>query len=103
VRARRVPQHHLARVFTCKAIGVIQAALSRVSARETLSIEELCQLIRSIEMPSVQQVTRTLINEALTPEEERAWTTCYATLLPEEVAANREHFETSRPITDQLV
>jgi hypothetical protein len=44
-----------------------------------------------------------LINEALTPEEERAWTTYYATLPPEEVAANREHFETSRPITDQLV
>ena len=86
-----------------KAIDVVRAALTRVSAREALSIEDLCQLIRSIEMSNVQQVTRTLINEALTPEEERAWTTYYSTLSPEEMALNREHLETSRTITHELV
>src|SRR3954447_6897009 len=43
------------RVAAEKAIGVVESALMRVSARETLSIEELCQLIRSIEMSNVQQ------------------------------------------------
>jgi MerR family transcriptional regulator, thiopeptide resistance regulator len=86
-----------------KAIEVVQAALVRVSARETLSIEELCQLIRSIEMSNVQQITRTLINEALTPEEERAWTTYYAGLPPEKIAENRQHHETARAITEELV
>ena len=86
-----------------KAIGVVESALMRVSARETLSIEELCELIRSIEMSNVQQVTRTLINEALTPEEEREWNTYYAMLPPEEVAANREHFEMSRINTQELL
>jgi DNA-binding transcriptional MerR regulator len=86
-----------------KAMVVVESALMRVSARETLSIEELCQLIRSIEMSNVLQVTRTLINEALTPEEERAWSTYYATLSPEETALHREHFETSRTITQELL
>ena len=86
-----------------RAIGIVEVALMRVSARETLSIEELCELIRSIEMSNVQQVTRTLINEELTPEEERAWSTYYASNSPEEMAANREHFEGARAITQALV
>ena len=86
-----------------KAMVIVEAALVRVSARETLSIEELCQLIRSIEMSNVQQVTRTLINEALTPEEEREWSTYYAALSPQETALHREHFEASRTITQELL
>lgn len=85
-----------------KAIRVVESALARVSARETLSIEELCQLIRSIEMPNLQEITRALINEALTPEEERAWATHYASLSPQEIADNKDHFEASRVITQEL-
>ncbi len=91
------------RVAAEKAIDIVQAALMRVSARETLSIEELCQLIRSIEMPDIRQVTRALLNEALTPEEERQWSTYYANLSPEEMALNREHADTSRVITRELL
>ena len=86
-----------------KAIRVVESALARVSAKETLSIEELCQLIRSIDMPDTHKVTRALLNEALTPEEERAWSTYYANLPPEEMALHREHNDGSRVISAELV
>ena len=86
-----------------KAIRVVESALARVGAREALSIEELCQLVRSIEMTNVPQITRTLLNEMLTPEEERAWSTYHANRPPEEMAQDREHFESSRAITQELM
>ena len=55
-----------------KAMAIVESALARVSARETLSIEELCQLIRSIEMSSTHQMTRTLKNETHPPPPHRA-------------------------------
>jgi DNA-binding transcriptional MerR regulator len=91
------------KVAADKAIGVVQAALVRVSARQALSIEDLCELIRSIEMSDVHRVTRALLNEALTPEEERAWSTYYAALPAEEMALHREHAEMSRIITRELL
>jgi DNA-binding transcriptional MerR regulator len=86
-----------------KAIRVVESALVRVGSRETLSIEELGQLVRSIEMTNVPQITRTLLNEMLTPEEERAWSTYYANLPPEEMAGHREHSEGSRAFTQELL
>jgi len=54
-------------------------------------------------MTNLQQITRTLLNEMLTPEEERAWSTYHANLSLEEMAQQREHFESSRAITQELM
>jgi len=86
-----------------KAISIVESALARLTAREQLSVDELCELIRSIEMQNVQVVARELINEMLTPEEERAWLTYTANLPKQEMAENREHFESARAITQAFV
>jgi hypothetical protein len=59
--------------------------------------------IRSIEMHNVQLITRELINEMLTPEEEREWLTHMATLPKAEMEEAREHFASSRAIYQAFV
>jgi MerR family transcriptional regulator, thiopeptide resistance regulator len=67
-----------------RALTLVGAALQRLRTRESLSIGELCDLIkrieanRSIYMSSAAAITRQLINENITPEEERAWATWWA-------------------------
>ena len=63
-----------------RALTLVEAARERLRAQGALSLEELCQLIkrleanRSIDMHDAAGLTRKLINEMVTPEEERAWT-----------------------------
>ena len=54
-------------------------------------------------MNNVQVIMRELINEMLTPEEERAWHTHMATLPKSELAEGREHFEASHAIHLALI
>jgi DNA-binding transcriptional MerR regulator len=67
-----------------RALTLVEAARERLRAQETLSLEELCELIkrleanRSIDMHDAAALTRKLINEMVTPEEERAWTNWWA-------------------------
>src|ERR1041384_1058350 len=54
-------------------------------------------------MQNLQQMTRELINEMLTPEEEREWMTYTAHLPKEELEEAREHMVSARVITQALV
>lgn len=62
-----------------RALTLVEAARGRLRAQESLSLEELCELIkrleanRSTDMNDAAALTRRLINEMVTPEEERAW------------------------------
>jgi MerR family transcriptional regulator, thiopeptide resistance regulator len=83
-----------------RALALVAAARARLRTRQELSIDELCDLIKRIEanrsadMNSPRTVTRALINEHTTPEEERAWTTWWAEH-PED-AADAGHFIAER-------
>jgi DNA-binding transcriptional MerR regulator len=67
-----------------RALTLVEAASERLRAQQTLSIDELCNLIkrletnRSVAMKSSTALTRELINEHTTPEEERIWMTWWA-------------------------
>jgi len=52
---------------------------------------------------NLQVIVRELINEMLTPEEEREWHTHLATLPKDELQESREHFEAARAITLAMV
>ena len=54
-------------------------------------------------MQNLHQLTRELINEMLTPEEEREWMTHAAHLPKEELDEAREHLLSARAITSALV
>ena len=54
-------------------------------------------------MLNVQVIIRELINEMLTPEEEREWHTHMASLPKDELQEGREHFEAARAITLAMV
>jgi hypothetical protein len=54
-------------------------------------------------MQNVQLITRELINEMLTPEEEREWMTHIAQLPKHEIEEAREHMVAARVITQALV
>ena len=73
-----------------RAIALIQSAQVRLRANSELSIDELCQLLRSTEMTDLQAITRELINQHITPEQEREWLTYWAQRKPEEVIAGKE-------------
>jgi MerR family transcriptional regulator, thiopeptide resistance regulator len=75
-----------------RALNLVHAALERLRSKQSPSIAELCELIkelenhRSVDMESNASLTRQLINENTTPEEERAWITWCAEH-PEDVLA----------------
>lgn len=74
-----------------RALKQVHAVLERLRTRQSPSIAELCELIkglennRSVDMTSAASLTRQLINENTTAEEERAWHTWWAEH-PDEVA-----------------
>jgi DNA-binding transcriptional MerR regulator len=86
-----------------KGLKLVQAALSRIEARNRLSIEELCDLARSMDMSNQQEtITRSMINEAITPDEERAYLTWWAARSPGEAIAMREYGSQVRVVFQSL-
>jgi DNA-binding transcriptional MerR regulator len=78
------------RMSADRAITLIQSAVAQLRTRTHLSIEELCELMRTTEMSNVQAVMRELINQHITPEQEREWLTYWAQRGPEEALASEE-------------
>jgi len=74
-----------------KALGLVQTALASIESGGTLSLEELCDLTRSMEMGNQHAITRELINERITPEEERAVLTWMTTRSADEMKAMQEY------------
>ena len=66
------------RLAADRAIAQLQSASARLRTRTNLSVEELCELMRSTEMSNMQAVMRELINQHITPEQEREWLTYWA-------------------------
>ena len=89
-----------------RALTLVAAAQARLRAQQELSIDELCDLIkrieanRSVEMKSPEVVTRALINEHTTPEEERAWMTWWVEH-PEDAAEARGFLEERKPLVEE--
>ncbi len=76
-----------------KAVGLVKTALATIESGGQLSLEELCNLARSMDMENEHaraQFVREVINEKLTPEEERAAMTWIAARPPDEMRALRE-------------
>ena len=84
------------------AIGQIRSALARLNSRAQLTLDELCELVRNSEMNNLHNVTRELINQHITPEQEREWLT-YWSQRPTEAAAGRKLQESARPITEEFL
>jgi DNA-binding transcriptional MerR regulator len=87
--ARQLAAHH--------AVSGIYRALARLRSDTPLSVDELCELLRNSDMSNLQAITRELINQHITPEQERAWMT-YWSQRPEEAAEGQVRFEAGKAI-----
>lgn len=85
-----------------KALELVRAALATIESGRSLALDELCHLTRSMEMSSHYAITRELINERLSPEEERAYMTWMAARPPDELKALREYSAAVRGIFRSL-
>jgi len=80
-----------------KALVLVRAALATIGSGKPLSLEELCSLTRSMEMSAEMDrghlfaTVRGLINEKLTPEEERAHMIWLSSRPAEELTAAQEY------------
>jgi DNA-binding transcriptional MerR regulator len=89
-----------------RALHLVAAAQARLRAQQELSIDELCDLVkrveanRSVAMKSPEVLTRALINEHTTPEEERAWTTWWVEH-PEDTAQSRGYVEERKALMEE--
>jgi len=83
-----------------QALKLVRAALARLAANRTLSIDELCELARSTEMSHSLRLStfRELVNEVITPEEEREYVTWWATRPSEEAKAMQAFSEAQQPL-----
>jgi len=81
-----------------RALACVEAARHRLQCRHDLSIDDLCNLIKtldgggSIGMQSATSIMRDLINELVTPDEERAWITWW-TMHAADAAATKAFVE----------
>jgi DNA-binding transcriptional MerR regulator len=74
-----------------KALDLVRTALATIESGRHLSLEDLCNLTRSMEMGNQHAIARQLINEQITPDEERAYMTWMAARPAEEVKAMQEY------------
>jgi len=82
-----------------RVIEQIHAALARLRAHDPLSIDELCELLRNAEMSNLQAITRELINQHITPEQERDWLTYWAQR-PADAATGQALQAAARPMME---
>lgn len=74
-----------------RALELVHAALATIETGRSLALEELCNLTRSMEMGNHRVIARELINEQISPEEERAYMTWMAARPPDEIRAMQEY------------
>jgi MerR family transcriptional regulator, thiopeptide resistance regulator len=82
---------HARRDEAQNALELTQAALAAVKSGRPLALDELCNLTRSMEMGNHQAIVRELINERISPDEERAYMTWLAARPRDEVKAMQEY------------
>jgi DNA-binding transcriptional MerR regulator len=74
-----------------RALEFVQAALATIESGRPLALEELCNLTRSMEMGNHHAIARELINEEISPDEERAYMTWMTARPPDEIKAMQEY------------
>lgn len=82
-----------------RAVAGIHSALARLQTDTPLSIDELCELLRNADMSNLQTITRELINQHITPEQEREWMTYWAQR-PSEAAEGQARFAAGSAIAE---
>ncbi|MEA3179324.1 MAG: MerR family transcriptional regulator, thiopeptide resistance regulator [Gammaproteobacteria bacterium] len=85
-----------------RGLALVQTALARIQSGHRLPVEELCNLARAIDMSDHQRMTRELINQSITPDEERASMNWWASRPPEQGAAMRDYGAAVRVIFQSL-
>ena len=88
-----------------KALGLIKTALATIKSGKQLSVENLCDLTRSMEMEDQfvrVQIFRELVNETMTPDEERTVMTWIASRSPDEIKAIREAAPSVRALVNSI-
>lgn len=90
------------RMAADRAITLIQSAIARLKARADLTIDELCELMRSTEMNNTQSILRELINQHITPAQEREWLTYWSRRDPKDVLDGQEEMSTFRAIAQEF-
>ena len=85
-----------------KALQLVQAALATIESGRSLALEELCNLTRSMEMGNHHAIARELINEQITPQEERAYMSWMAARPPDEIKAMQEYGAAVRAVFRSL-
>jgi MerR family transcriptional regulator, thiopeptide resistance regulator len=91
------------RVRAEEGLELVTTALRNLDGRERLPIEELCNLARSMDMNDIKQITREVINESITPEEERAWATWWANRPRHETQEMQDYATEQRTLLGALV
>jgi len=86
-----------------QALLLLRAALARLAAGDALSIEELCELAKSTETAQSARARayRALVNEAITPEEEREYQSWWAAH-PGHASSMQAFSEAQEPLLQQL-
>jgi DNA-binding transcriptional MerR regulator len=87
-----------------QALKLVKAALARLAEKQTLSIDELCDLARHTERSHSLNVStwRELINQMITPEEERAYSNWWAARPGEAACAMKEFSESQQSLFGAL-
>ena len=90
-----------------QALALTEAACRRLEVCQELSLDELCELVKSLDnersstMENAEAMMRELINERITPEEERAWVTWWAQH-PEDVTKEKALREDARRLLTEV-
>src|SRR6185436_6834601 len=87
------------RLAADRVIEQIHGAVARLQSPTPLTIDELCELLRKTEMTNLQAITRELINQHITPEQERAWHT-YWSQRPDDAAIGQQLTTAARPMME---
>ena len=86
------------RLTADRAMRQLQSAVACLRTRTHLTTEELCELVRNTEMNNVQSVMRELINQHITPEQEREWLTYWSQRAPDEAQSSEQQRAAFRQI-----
>lgn len=79
-----------------------RAAIANLDLHQELSIDDLCNLARRIEMTTRLETTREVINESISPDEERAWMTWWAKRPREDIEVMQQYAAAQRALLEQF-
>lgn len=90
------------RAASDQGMALVRAAMANLDLHQELSIDDLCNLAKRMEMSTLQQTTREVINETISPDEERAWMTWWANRPREETELVRRYAAAQRALLEQF-